>query len=321
MEAANPIMDNQAIHQKISDLQGNIEKVVIGKTEAVRLVLVGLFAEGHVLIEDVPGVGKTTLARALARSVRSTFRRIQFTPDLLPTDILGVPIYNAQDDRFVFKRGPIFANVVLADEINRTTPRTQSSLLEAMNEFQVSVDGATHPLPRPFIVLATQNPHEHEGTFPLPESQLDRFLMCIDIGYPSREDERRVFASQRRAHPLDALEPVLEGRDVLAVQAAVREVRVDDSITDYILDIVGRSRSDDDLEIGVSPRGGLSLSRAAQALALVEGRDYCLPDDVKRLAVPVLAHRVVRRASVAARGGRDERRIIRDIVDHTTVPV
>jgi len=313
-------MTDSALRANIEKLQANIETVFVGKTRAVRLVLVGLFSNGHVLIEDVPGVGKTTLARALAQSIRCSFRRIQFTPDLLPTDILGVPIFSASEDKFVFKRGPIFANVVLADEINRTTPRTQSSLLEAMNDFQVSVDGATHDLPRPFLVLATQNPHEFEGTFPLPESQLDRFLMCIDIGYPSRDDERTVLTSQRLAHPLDTLEPVLDGDDVLAIQAAVREVRVEGDVTDYILDIVERTRRTDKLEIGVSPRGGLSLSRAAQAMALIEGRDYCLPDDVKRLAVPVLAHRVIRRAAVAA-GGQHEREIIRDILDETPIPV
>ena len=310
-----------AIHEKTQRLQQNIEKVFIGKPEAVRLVLVGLFSNGHVLIEDVPGVGKTTLARALARSVDCSFRRIQFTPDLLPTDILGVPIYSAGEDRFVFKRGPIFAHVVLADEINRTTPRTQSSLLEAMNDFQVSMDGATYPLPQPFIVLATQNPHEYEGTFPLPESQLDRFLMCIRIGYPGRDDEREVYGSQRLSHPLETLAPVLGAEDVVGIQAAVREVRVGDDVTDYVLDIVERTRQRETLEIGVSPRGGLSLSRAAQALALVEGRDYCMPDDVKRLAVPVLAHRVIRRAALMAAGGQDEREIIRAILDETPVPV
>jgi len=314
-------MADPAVHKRVDALQQNIERVIIGKPEAVRLVLVGLFAGGHVLIEDVPGVGKTTLARALARSIACSFRRIQFTPDLLPTDILGVPIYNPGEDRFVFKRGPIFANVVLADEINRTTPRTQSSLLEAMNEFQVSVDGATHPLPKPFIVLATQNPHEYQGTFPLPESQLDRFMMRIEIGYPSRDDERLVLTGQRLVHPLDSLESVLTGDEVVGIQTAVREVRTDPALTDYVLDIVGRTRRTEALEIGVSPRGGLALARAAQALALVEGRDYCLPDDVKRLAVPVLAHRVIRRAAMVAAGGLDERAIIRQIVAETPVPV
>jgi len=313
-------MHSAELHDKTTRLHQNIERVFIGKPGAVRLVLVGLFAGGHILIEDVPGVGKTTLARALARSIRSSFRRIQFTPDLLPTDILGVPIYKEAEDRFIFKPGPIFANVVLADEINRTTPRTQSSLLEAMNEAQVSVDGATHPLPSPFIVLATQNPHEFEGTFPLPESQLDRFLMRIEIGYPSRDDERRVLASQRAGNPLDTLPPVLDSGEVVAIQAAVRAVRVSDDVTDYVLEIVSRTREAPELEIGVSPRGGLALSRAAQALALLEGRDYVAPDDVKRLAVPVLAHRVIRRAGAAGRG-RDERAIIREIVASTPVPV
>jgi len=313
-------MTDRATHDKIARLQANVESVFIGKPEAVRLVLVGLFAGGHVLIEDVPGVGKTTLARALARSIHSSFRRIQFTPDLLPTDILGVPIYNEAEDRFIFKPGPVFANVVLADEINRTTPRTQSSLLEAMNEAQVSVDGATYPLPQPFMVLATQNPHEFEGTFPLPESQLDRFLMRIEIGYPSRDDERRVLATQRLANPLDALEPVLTGDEVVAIQGVVRQVRVDDSIADYVLELVARTRAAEELEIGVSPRGGLALARAAQALALIEGRDYVLPDDVKRLAVAVLAHRVIRRGALAAKG-KSDRDIIRRILDSTPVPL
>ena len=314
-------MPDASVHEQIARLQRNIETVFIGKTDAVRQVLVGLFAGGHILIEDLPGVGKTTLARTLARSLDGSFRRIQFTPDLLPSDILGVPIYNAGEDRFIFKRGPVFANVILADEINRTTPRTQSSLLEAMNDFQVSVDGATYRLPEPFIVLATQNPHEYEGTFPLPESQLDRFLLRIHIGYPSRDDERLVLTSQKLAHPLDSLQPVLSAQEVVAIQAAVRHITMADAITDYILDLVARTRDTDKLEIGVSPRGGLCLSRAAQALALMDGRDFCLPDDVKSLAVPAFAHRTIRRAALAAAGGQDEREIIREIVDATPVPV
>lgn len=314
-------MPDSDVRSQIQRLQENIETVFLGKPEAVQHVLVALLAGGHILIEDIPGVGKTTLARALARSINCSFRRIQFTPDLLPSDIVGVPIYNAGEDRFVFKRGPVFTNVVLADEINRTTPRTQSSLLEAMNDFQVSADGATYPLPQPFIVLATQNPHEYEGTFPLPESQLDRFLMRIRIGYPGRDDERRVITSQKLDHPLDALEPVLSGDDVVELQAAARHVRASDAITDYVLNLVERSRETDKLEIGVSPRGGLFLSRAAQARALIEGRDYCLPDDVKQLAEAVLAHRVIRRAALAAAGGQDEREIVNEIVEQTPVPV
>ena len=277
----------------INRLRHNIEGVFLGKPEAVQLVLVGLLAQGHVLIEDVPGVGKTVLARSLARSLNCSFRRIQFTPDLLPSDILGVSVYDQQSGEFVFKRGPIFANIVLADEINRTTPRTQSSLLEAMNDFQVSVDGRTYPLDPPFMVLATQNPYEYEGTYLLPESQLDRFLMRITIGYPDREAERRVLDTRRLADPLVSLEATLSASDVLALQASTREVTVADELADYVLAIAAETRRVESLLAGVSPRGSLSLYRAAQAKALTEGRDYVVPDDVKGLAVPVLAHRIL----------------------------
>ena len=307
--------------QKIAALRDNIEKVFIGKRPVVTKALVALFAGGHVLIEDVPGVGKTTLARALARSLDLRFRRIQFTPDLLPSDIVGVSIYDQRTGEFEFKPGPIFAQVVLADEINRTTPRTQSALLEAMNEGQVSVDGKTFHLGPPFMVLATQNPFEFEGTYPLPESQLDRFLLKLKVGYPAREDEMEVLVSQRAAHPIDSLSSVMSGEDVLAIQAQVKEVKVEESLAGYILTLVAETRRSKSLQIGVSPRGSLFLYRAAQALALVEGRDYVIPDDIKRLAVSVFAHRVIGKG-FAYEGGQDEReKIIRGILETVEVPV
>lgn len=304
----------------ISKLIENIENVFIGKKDAVKLTLTGLFAGGHILIEDVPGVGKTVLARALARSIDCSFQRIQFTPDLLPSDIIGVSIYTPKMDEFVFKPGPIFAHVILADEINRTTPRTQSSLLEAMNDFQISVDGKTRKLELPFIVLATQNPYEFEGTYPLPESQLDRFLMRIEIGYPSIEDEKRVLFSQTHQHPLNTLSPVLSREEVLDIQRQVKEVRVDESIIGYMLEITSRTRKNTKLEIGVSPRGSLMLRRAVQACALVEGRDYVVPDDVKKLAAPVLSHRVIVRAT-ARQDAKRAAAVIKEIVEEVPVPL
>ena len=304
---------------KIELLKQNIEKVFVGKPDVVDIALVGLFANGHILIEDVPGVGKTTLARALARSIDCTFRRIQFTPDLLPSDILGVPIYNSSTSDFVFKPGPIFANVVLADEINRTTPRTQSSLLEAMNDFQVSVDGTTHPLPRPFIVLATQNPYEYEGTYPLPESQLDRFFLKIRIGYPSTEDEKRLLNGHSLENPLGGLQPVVTSDEVIQIQETVRRVKVEDSLVDYAMAIVSRSREHHELAVGVSPRGFLALVRGAQARAVVSGRDYCLPDDVKTLAEPILSHRIINERR--HEGPHRCVEIIDEIVNAVEVPV
>ena len=278
----------------------NVGLVVLGKPEVIRLAVVALLAEGHVLIEDVPGVGKTLLARALAASIESSFRRIQFTPDLLPSDVLGSSVYHAPSGEFVFKPGPLFANVILADEINRTTPRTQSALLEAMSDRQVSVEGTTHPLPPPFIVLATQNPYEFEGTYVLPESQLDRFMLRLRMGYPIRAEERKVFVSHRQGEPVDSLAAVLSADEVLQLQRGVRMVQVDDAITDYLLDIVHATRRSDDLHVGVSTRGALTLYRAAQSLALVSGRDYVVTDDIKTLVVPVLAHRVVGKSFLQA---------------------
>jgi len=301
-------------------LMENVGLVVLGKPEVIRLAVVALLAEGHVLIEDVPGVGKTLLARALAASIDCSFRRIQFTPDLLPSDVLGSSIYHAPSGEFVFKPGPLFANVILADEINRTTPRTQSALLEAMSDCQVSVEGKTYPLSPPFIVLATQNPYEFEGTYILPESQLDRFMIRLRMGYPIRSEERKVFASHRNGEPVDSLGSVLTAEDVLLLQRGVRTVQVDDAIGDYLLDIIHATRRSEDLHVGVSTRGALTLYRAAQSLAMVSGRNYVIPDDIKTLVVPVLAHRVVGKSFLQAGELGAAEAIIRDIVDRIRVP-
>ena len=301
-------------------LSENVGLVVLGKPEVIRLAIVALLAEGHVLIEDVPGVGKTLLARAIAASIDCSFRRIQFTPDLLPSDVLGSSIYHAPSGEFVFKPGPLFANVILADEINRTTPRTQSALLEAMSDRQASIEGQTYPLAPPFIVLATQNPYEFEGTYVLPESQLDRFMLRLRMGYPIRSEERKVFASHRNGEPVERLSPVLTAKEVLHLQHGVRRVKVDDAITEYLLDIVHATRRSDDLHVGVSTRGALTLYRAAQSLALVSGRYYVIPDDIKTLVVPVLAHRVVGKSFLQAGEFGAAEAIIRDIVDRIRVP-
>jgi MoxR-like ATPase len=304
----------------VGELEANIAKVVLGKSDVVRLCIVALLAGEHVLLEDVPGVGKTLVGKALAKSIAAKFCRVQFTPDLLPSDIVGSSVFNAKTSEFFFSPGPIFANIILADEINRTTPRTQSALLEAMSDAQVSVDGHTHHLPRPFMVIATQNPFEFEGTYPLPESQLDRFLLRISVGYPSREDELQVLAIHRSGEPLENLSPVIDCAQVLALQQAVRQVAVDESIYEYLLDIVEATRNSAELHVGVSTRGALCLYRAAQSLALIEGRDYVVPDDIKRLASPVLAHRVITKGYLhgSQRGAIEA--LIQRFVDDLPVP-
>ena len=307
--------------RRIDVLIANVEKVFVGKPEAVRNIITALLAGGHVLIEDVPGVGKTTLAQALAQSIDGEFRRIQFTPDLLPSDILGVSIFSQKEDEFRFRKGPIFCNIVVADEINRTTPRTQSSLLEAMNDFQISVDGVTYELPGPFMVIATQNPYEFEGTYPLPENQLDRFLMCTRIGYPSESDEKRVLSDQKIEHPIKSLTAVMEMTDITDLQKMVREVQVADSVTDYLMRIITATRNSEFLEFGASPRGSLSLYRAAQAHALVEERDYVIPEDIAALAPQVLAHRVRLAGPTRRRSSHDAEKVICDMLDTVSAPL
>ncbi|MDH3717556.1 MAG: MoxR family ATPase [Planctomycetota bacterium] len=293
--------------------------VVLGKAEVVRLCTVALLAGEHVLLEDVPGVGKTLVGKTLAKSVNGRFCRIQFTPDLLPSDITGSTIFRQNTNDFEFLKGPVFANIVLADEINRTTPRTQSALLEAMSDRQVSIDSQTYELPQPFMVIATQNPFEFEGTYPLPESQLDRFLLRIAVGYPSREDEMQVLVSRRDGEPVDSLGPVVSCEQIVAMQSQVREVSVDETIRHYLLDLVEATRNCEELHVGASTRGALCLYRAAQALAFVEGREYVVPDDIKRLAIPVLSHRVITRGFVHS-GNRDVTEAIIDRLTET-VPV
>ena len=309
--------------QRAMQLEAALRRVIRGTDEVVRLALVALFARGHLLIEGVPGVGKTTLAHALARGLDCSFQRIQFTSDMLPSDVVGISIYSAVEQRFEFKPGPVFANVLLADEINRTTPKTQSALLEAMNEGQVTVDSHSHRLPQPFLVVATQNPVEHHGTYPLPESQLDRFLVRARMGYPKGESEREILRSEAGAARLDEVLPVLSSADVVAIQEEVAKVRVDDSLLDYTLEIVRKTRDSEFLSLGVSPRGSLMLYRAAQAMAYLDGRDFAVPEDFKSLAVPVFAHRVVVNARYTSMLKKSEQaeQVLREIVESVPVPM
>ncbi len=307
---------------KLNLLESALSGAIRGKAEVVRLTLVCLLAKGHLLIEDVPGVGKTTLAHALARSVQCEFHRLQFTSDMLPSDVLGVTIYNAHTQDFEFKTGPVFTNFLLADEINRATPKTQSALLEAMNEIQVTIESHSYPLAQPFMVIATQNPVEHHGTYPLPESQLDRFLMRMRIGYPDREAERQILRHSDR-NPSDHMLPVVSGDEVLELQAQVNRIAVDESLVDYMLAIIEKTRAHESLALGVSPRGAQALYRATQALAMLEGRDYVIPDDVKRLIIPVCAHRIAinPRASLSQRSPEMTERILQEILTLVKVPL
>lgn len=298
----------------------NIEKVVIGKRQEIVLALVAYLCEGHILLEDVPGVAKTMLARALAASVGCSFKRVQCTPDLLPNDITGTSIFNPKTTEFEFRPGPLFAQIVLADEINRTTPRTQAALLEAMAEQRVSVDGNTYQLESPFLVIATQNPVDHEGTFPLPEAQLDRFLVRLSLGYPGEDEERKMLELLRRQHPIEQLEPVVSAAEVVACQQAVREVYVDPKVRDYIVEIVRSTRQHDDIALGGSPRASMALFRASQALAAVRGHDFVLPDDVKRMAPPVLAHRLIVRPESRLRK-ISAANVVTEILTETSIPM
>lgn len=308
---------------KVAELQAAIERVIRGKSETVKFALIALLAKGHLLIEDVPGIGKTTLANALARALEMSFQRIQFTSDLLPSDVIGLSVFNQRTGDFEWKAGPIFSNIVLADEINRATPKTQSALLEAMAEEQVTVEGLSRRLPVPFIVVATQNPSEHHGTYPLPESQLDRFMLRLHIGYPSIDDEREILRDREGADPLDVVKPVMSQDDVVELQALTATVRFDDALLEYLLQIVDQTRRSEVLELGISPRGTLALFRSAQALALIEGRDYCIADDIKRLVLPCFAHRVIvnSRLSAVRHRTREAEQILQDILQKVAVPI
>jgi MoxR-like ATPase len=312
-----------AVISRAAALETALRRIIRGKDDVVRLALVSVLARGHLLLEGVPGVGKTTLAQALARAVHCSFQRVQFTSDMLPSDVLGISVYSALEQQFEFKRGPIFANILLADEINRTTPKTQSALLEAMSEGQVTMDSHSYSLPQPFLVIATQNPIEHHGTFPLPESQLDRFLMRLHMGYPDHHAERDILRSEAGAAQLENLDPVLTGADVLEMQETVSRIRVDDSLVEYTLRIVERTRQSERLALGVSPRGSQMLYRAAQAMAFLEGRSFCTPEDFKPLVVPVFAHRVQVRAqsSTKEKTTTQAETILREIIESVPVPV
>src|SRR5256886_15290682 len=312
-----------AVSQRATQLEASLKKIIRGADDVLRLALVSIFAKGHLLIEGAPGVGKTTLGQTLARAIDCTFQRVQFTSDMLPSDVLGISIYSAIEQKFEFKRGPVFANVLLADEINRTTPKTQSALLEAMNEGQVTMDSHSYALPQPFLVIATQNPIEHHGTYPLPESQLDRFLMRVGMGYPDGDAERDILRSEAGAAQLENLQPVLTAADVLEMQEAVKQVHVDESLVSYTLAIVKKTRESEHFSLGVSPRGSQMLYRAAQATAFLDGRNFCTPEDFKPLVIPVFAHRVVVNAlySSILKKSEQAEQVMHEILESVPVPV
>lgn len=309
----------KSVKEAVDSIVANVEQVIIGKHQAVEMVLVALLCRGHVLLEDVPGTGKTVLAKSIARSIDCSFKRIQFTPDLLPSDVTGISIYNQQSQEFEFRPGPVTAQIVLADEINRATPKAQSALLEAMEERQITVDGTTYALPRPFIVLATQNPIEYEGTFPLPEAQLDRFLLRIHLGYAERNDEIAILRRQRQVHPLDQLERVIAVDDLLVLQEQIKDIHVDELIEEYIVAVVTATRNHEDIYLGASTRGSLALYRTAQAWSAIQGRDYVIPDDIKALAPAVLGHRLIVTAAARVRNVSAVA-IIGDILNSVPVP-
>lgn len=315
-------MDSSLFLPEITQrLAQNIASVIVGKNEVIEKVILSILCEGHILLEDIPGTGKTTLAKALAKSIQVRFHRVQFTPDLLPSDLTGINFFNQKRGEFEFRPGSLFTNILLADEINRATPRTQSSLLECMEEHQITVDGVTYPLEKPFFVVATQNPIEIQGTFPLPEAQLDRFFMRLSMGYPAPEYEKNMLAAVTLAHPLEQLESVASPEDILTAQQLVRQIKVGDAVKDYILRIVSATRNHEEIRLGVSPRGSIALMRAAQAKAGVAGRDYVLPDDVKAVCSDVLAHRIICRGHNSGQSAAAAARLIQNIVEQTAVPI
>jgi MoxR-like ATPase len=309
----------QEVQPFANRIMDNVEHVIIGKRETIEMTLIGLLAQGHLLIEDVPGVGKTMLARAIAKSIGCSFRRIQFTPDMLPSDVTGVSVFNQKTLEFEFRPGPVMAQIVLTDEINRATPKTQSALLEAMEERQVTVDGVTYPMKQPFLVMATQNPIEYEGTFPLPEAQLDRFMLRISLGYPGKKDEKKILEAQQFKHPIEEIDQVVTVQELLDAQEKVKEVYVDDLIKEYIINLVGLTREHPDAYLGASPRGSLTLYKTSRVRAVIHGRDYVIPDDVKALAMAALAHRLIVSPSARIKDV-DPRAVVEDVIQSTPVP-